>query len=372
MPVDGFTACNLDQLADFRNGKFLSASSYTPTGKHPVFGSNGQIARTNELLNPGPVVVIGRVGAYCGSVYGVHEPSWVTDNAIVAEPKSDVDFRFLYYRLKSLDLNRTAIGSAQPLMTQGGLKIVTTLKPSLVEQRAIAGVLGALDDKIELNRRMNETLEAIAQTEFRRMMEDGEGRRSTIGEEVRVVGGSTPSTSKPDFWEGGTHHWATPKDLASLASPVLLDTERRVTDAGLAQISSGLLPAGTVLLSSRAPIGYLVISEVPVAVNQGFIAMVCDKTLPNSFVRLWAQENMDAIVANANGTTFLEISKKNFRPLPVIVPPKPMLDEFVRRVEPLHRRMVLNLQESQTLAALRDALLPKLLSGAVRVKETKA
>jgi type I restriction enzyme S subunit len=129
-----------------------------------------------------------------------------------------------------------------------------------------------------------------------------------------------------------------------------------------------LLPAGTVLLSSRAPIGYLVISQVPVAVNQGFIAMICDKALPNYFVRLWAQDNMDAIVANANGTTFLEISKKNFRPLPVTVPPKPVLDEFVRRVEPLHRRMVLNLEESRTVAALRDALLPKLLSGELRVK----
>jgi type I restriction enzyme S subunit len=232
-------------------------------------------------------------------------------------------------------------------------------------------VLGALDDKIELNRRMNETLEAIGKAEFRRMKDEGGGRESTIGEEVRVVGGSTPSTSKPGFWEGGTHHWATPKDLAGLSSPVLLDTDRRVTDAGLAQISSGLLPPGTVLLSSRAPIGYLAISEVPVAVNQGFIAMICDKALPNYFVRLWAQENLDAIVANANGTTFLEISKKNFRPLPVTVPPKAALEEFVQQVEPLHRRMVLNLQESRTLAGLRDALLPKLLSGAIRVKNAE-
>jgi type I restriction enzyme S subunit len=77
---------------------------------------------------------------------------------------------------------------------------------------------------------------------------------------------------------------------------------------------------------------------------------------------------MNAIEANANGTTFMEISKSNFRPLPVLVPPKPVLKEFKRQVEPLHRRMVLNLEESQTLAALRDALLPKLLAGAVRVR----
>jgi type I restriction enzyme S subunit len=192
-------------------------------------------------------------------------------------------------------------------------------------------------------------------------------RESTIGEEVRVVGGSTPSTTKPEFWEDGAHHWATPKDLSNLNSPVLLETERKITDAGIQQISSGLLPIGTVLLSSRAPIGYLVISEIPVAVNQGFIALICDKTLPNYFVRLWLKNNMEAIEGRANGTTFMEISKTNFRPLPVVVPPPNVLAEFTKQVEPLHRRVVSNLHESRTLAALRGALLPKLLSGELRV-----
>ncbi len=104
---------------------------------------------------------------------------------------------------------------------------------------------------------------------------------STIGESVRVVGGSTPSTKEPAYWEGGTIHWITPKDLASLSSPVVVDTERRITELGLQQISSRLLPKGTVLLSSRAPIGYLAIAEVPLAINQGFIAMICDHKLSN-------------------------------------------------------------------------------------------
>jgi type I restriction enzyme S subunit len=89
---------------------------------------------------------------------------------------------------------------------------------------------------------------------------------------------------------------------------------------------------------------------------------------PN-LVRMWAKDNMDAIEANANGTIFLEISKSDFRPLPVLVPPKPVLQEFKRQVEPLHRRMVANLDESRTLVALRNALLPNLLSGEIRVKE---
>ncbi|PWU08804.1 MAG: restriction endonuclease subunit S [Verrucomicrobia bacterium] len=246
--------------------------------------------------------------------------------------------------------------------------------PPVPQQRAIASILGALDDKIELNRRMNETLEGIAQVLFKSWFVDAienglpEGwRESTIGEEVCVMGGSTPSTSRAEFWEGGAHHWATPKDLAPLTSPVLLSTERRITDAGIQQISSGLLPVGTVLLSSRAPIGYLSIAEVPVAVNQGFIAMVCNKDLPNHFVRLWTSHNMELIRSNANGTTFMEISKSNFRPLPVAVPPKPLLDGFSDQMQPLHQRIVSNVKESQQLATIRDTLLPKLLSGELRV-----
>jgi len=269
-------------------------------------------------------------------------------------------------------------GTVAERLNMPTIRALPVALPPLAEQRAIASVLGALDDKIELNRRMNETLEAIARALFQSWFKDAtqaglpEGwRGSTIGEEVRVVGGSTPSTSKPEFWEGGTIHWATPKDLSNLSSPVLLDTERRITDAGLQEIGSGLLPVGTVLLSSRAPIGYLVIAEVPVAVNQGFIAMVCDKSLPNYYVWLWVSHNMEAIKARANGTTFMEISKSNFRPLSVVVPPPPVLDAFKKQVAPLYHRIVSNLREFRTLAALRDALLPKLLSGEIRIK-TKA
>jgi type I restriction enzyme, S subunit len=361
-------------IATLEYGRSLQGYSERKTGV-PVFGTNGPIGWHSEALCRHPTVVIGRKGAYRGVHYSPCA-CFVIDTAFYLEPKTELNVRWAYYQLLTKDINSMDSGSAIPSTSRADFYQLPVLLPPIQEQRAIASVLGALDDKIELNRRMNETLEAMAQSLFKSWFVDAtqnglpEGwRESTIGEEVHVVGGSTPSTSKPEFWEGGTHHWATPKDLASLTSPVLLDTERQITDAGLAQISSGLLPVGTALLSSRAPIGYLAISEAPVAVNQGFIAMVCDKELPNHFVRLWAKQNMDVIEANANGTTFLEISKKNFRPLPVVVPPRSVLVDFKRRVEPLHQRMVLNLRESHTLAALRDTLLPKLLSGDVRVKE---
>jgi type I restriction enzyme S subunit len=344
------------------------------SGHVPVMGSAGMNGCHDTAKAKGPGVVVGRSGASFGQVHFCPVDYWPHNTALYVTDFHGNDTRFAYYFLKSLDFSRYNSGSAQPSLNRNFIAPIQICVPEPKEQKAIVGVVGVLDDKIELNRRMNETLEALAQSLFKSWFVDATQsalpkgwRVSTIGEEVRVVGGSTPSTTKPEFWEGGTHHWATPKDLSDLNSPVLLKTGRKITNAGIQQISSGLLPVGTVLLSSRAPIGYLVIAEVPVAINQGFIAMICDGSLPNHYVRLWTKTNMDAIEGRANGTTFMEISKGNFRSLPVIVPPKPVLDDFQKQVESLHRRMVSNLQESRTLAALRDALLPKLLSGELRV-----
>ncbi len=158
----------LEKLANFKNGKALSQKDYTPTGKWPVYGSNGVIARTNEVLNEGKVISIGRVGAYCGAVYAIRTKSWVTDNAIIAEPKDGTDYDFLYYLLSSLQLNRTAIGSAQPLLTQSGLKLISIpLIPDHDTQKKIGKILKTIDDKVELNRDTNGTLEKIAQEVFK-------------------------------------------------------------------------------------------------------------------------------------------------------------------------------------------------------------
>jgi type I restriction enzyme S subunit len=319
---------------------------------------------------------------------------------------------FFYYVFNSEAqqdyIRQNAIQTGVPHTNLGILRMTPVPLPPLAVQQAIAHILGTLDDKIELNRKMNETMEAMARATFKSWFIDFdpvrakvEGRNPDgmdtvtaalfpdtfeeselgkipigwqvvpIGEAVRVVGGGTPSTSCLEYWDGGAIWWATPKDLSPLTSPVLLTTERKITPAGLAKVSSGLLPAGTVLLSSRAPIGYLAVSEVPLAVNQGFIAMVCDGPLPNHYVRLWTDFNMDVIKGRANGTTFQEVSKANFRTLSVMVPSQCILDAFVRQVEVLHNATATNLRAKATLVGLRDSLLPKLLSGEIRVQEAE-
>jgi type I restriction enzyme S subunit len=255
--------------------------------------------------------------------------------------------------------------------------------PALPEQARIARVLGSLDDKIENNRRLARTLEEIAATLFKAhfvdfvshddLVESEIGpiprgwRVDEVGEVLRVVGGSTPSTKESVYWDGGTHRWATPKDLSGLDEPIILDTARHITDAGVDRISSGLLPPPTVLMSSRAPVGYTAISLVPIAINQGFIAFPPSDNVPSEYILFWLRANIGRIKAHAGGTTFAEISKRAFRPLPMLLPPMEELDGFRECAEPLISRIAACVRENAVLSDIRDALLPRLTSGQIRV-----
>ena len=188
---------------------------------------------------------------------------------------------------------------------------------------------------------------------------------SEIGNEVTIVGGGTPSTKNSEFWENGEIHWTTPRDMSNLTDKILLDTDRKITKAGLAKISSGLLPINTVLMSSRAPVGYLAISKIPVAINQGYIAMKCEKELSPEYIVQWAESVMDEIQQRASGTTFAEISKTNFKVIPIIVPNSDLVTEYSKITPNIYEKITESLRETKSLEETRDTLLPKLLSGQI-------
>ncbi|WP_252510676.1 restriction endonuclease subunit S [Acinetobacter bereziniae] len=249
--------------------------------------------------------------------------------------------------------------------------------PEKSKRKKIGEILKSLDDKIHLNNQINQTLESIAQALFKSWFVDFDPVRakiaakqegkdselaamciisgksedeiqqmpegdfaelqataalfpeefvvselgevpkgwevSTVGEQVQAVGGGTPSTKNADFWDNGIHYWTTPKDLSNLTDKILLNTERKLTDTGLKKISSGLLPKNTVLMSSRAPVGYLALAKIEVAINQGYIAILPNTKYSAEYLIQWCEANMAEIKGRASGTTFLEISKKNFK-----------------------------------------------------------
>jgi type I restriction enzyme, S subunit len=321
-------------------------------------------------------------------------------------------------------------GIGQPLTS---LKNIEIKLPSLGEQRKIAKILSDLDDKIHINNQINQTLESIAQAlfkswfvdfdpvrakiaakqegkdaelaamcaisgkseiELQQMAEDdfaalrataalfpdglveselGEVPKgwvvSTVGDQIQTVGGGTPSTKNVDFWDDGIHYWTTPKDLSNLTDKILLNTERKITDAGLKKISSGLLPKDTVLMSSRAPVGYLALSKIEVAINQGYIAILPNMKYSAEYLIQWCEANMAEIKGRASGTTFQEISKRNFREINFIRPDEKVIAVYTRTAKTLYDEITLKAKEKQSLINLRDTLLPKLLLGEVEIPD---
>ena len=364
------------------------------------------IANSSARVLPANTVCLSRT-ASVGFVVIMGRPMATSQDFVNWVCSNKLDSQFLKYVLlaeRSAFL-RFASGTTHQTIYFPEVKAFHICLPPISTQHRIAHILGTLDDRIEVNRRMNETLEAMVRALFKSWFVDFDPVRakmndrdtglpqdiadlfpdgmvnsemgeipdgwevSQIGDEVDVVGGSTPSTKELSYWHQGDHYWATPKDLSKLSSPVLLDTTRKLTDAGLLKISSRTLPVGTVLLSSRAPIGYLAIAEIPTAVNQGFIAMKCERRLPNLYVLYWCEQNLGYIRDIAGGSTFAEISKKTFRTVSVIVPPQAILGEYQRLSQPLYDLLVANVKEAATLAPLRDTLLPRLLSAQIRVGE---
>lgn len=378
-------------------------------GKYPYYGASGIVDHVDGFLFDGEYLLIAEDGENLRTrqtpvAFMATGKFWVNNHAHIVQGNDRALTRYLSYALSQTEISGFLSGSTMPKLTQGNMNRIPVIEPPLLEQKAIAHILGTLDDKIELNRRMNATLEAMARALFQSWFVDFDpvrakldGRKPAgldsataalfpahfqdshlghipqgwtvepVGEVVECVGGGTPSTAELKYWEGGAHHWTTPKDFSSLQAPILLDTDRKITDAGIAKISSGLLPAGTLLLSSRAPVGYLAIAAIPIAINQGFIALKCNKRASNFFMLNWCQTNMAEIESRATGTTFAEISKQNFRPILVELPPKELMAAFTEKVAPLYAQLTANLHQSRTLVTLRDTLLPKLLSGELSV-----
>lgn len=400
---------NLGDIADFKNGKALSKECYLASGQWPVYGSNGEIARTDDILNTEKVISIGRVGAYCGAVYAIRTKSWVTDNAIIAEPKAGTDFDFLYYLLSFLQLNRMAIGSAQPLLTQSGLKVISLpIIPNYEQQKLIGKSLKALDDKIDLNNQINKILESMAQAIFKEWFIDfgpvkakAEGRKpfgmndetaslfpnsfehSELGqipknwrigkldEIADIFGGGTPSTSEKSYYcEAGTGiSWLSPKDLSGYSWKYIANGATDITESGFKNSSARMLPVDAVLFSSRAPIGYVALAEKEMCTNQGFKSIIPKNDSNSEFLYYFVNTHVDLIESRASGSTFKEISGNGMRDLPLVIPTASIMSSFkdiVSKFSALQKELR---HETNNLIETRDLLLPKLISGEILLND---
>lgn len=394
-----FTETALGCLLSFANGR--SSPERADGLPYPVYGSNGVIGHATEANAGEGSIIIGRVGSYCGSLYLSKQRCWVTDNAIRATAVDDNDSRFLFYLLSTLSLNNWRAGSGQPLLNQDILSRIPAAVPQPDEQRAIAHILGTLDDKIELNRRMNETLEAMAQALFKSWFVDFEPVRAKAHAKCRGTLQRAPTKTDtyiadlfpdsfedselgeiPKGWEVGsvddefdlTMGQSPPGETYNEVCEGLPFYQGR-TDFGIrfptrrvyCTAPTRLASTGDTLISVRAPVGDINMATEHCAIGRG-VAAARHKTGSRSYSYQF-MHSIEEVFARfeGEGTVFGSIGKKDFHAIPCVMPPRDLVLAFERCLSPIDERIEVNERESRTLAALRDTLLPKLISGELRV-----
>ena len=396
----------LEQVLQFANGR--TSPERDEFASVPVFGSNGLIGRARESNSPRDTIVIGRVGSYCGSVHFSREACWVTDNAIRATAKGDHDPSFLYYLLKELNLNSWRSGSGQPLINQSTLNAIEAKVPPPSIQRSISSLVGALDDRITLLRETNATLEAIAQALFKSWFVDFDPVRAKM--EGRAPDGMDEATAAlfPDGFEeselglvpkGWTN--APIYDMATFINGAAYkafepNAERRGRPIiKIAELKSGVTTQ-TAYSDVAMPDKYLIETGDILFSWSGNPDTSID-TFVWTFEKAWLNQHIFRVLPNASHErTFVLQMLRHLKPLftelarnkqttglghvtvadmkreLIAMPPVDLVRQFDLKVGPIHARIFENQRQAQTLATLRDTLLPRLISGQLRLPEAQA
>ena len=365
-------------------------------GLVPVYGTNGQIGWHDEPLCPLPSVIIGRKGAYRGVHYSAR-PFYVIDTAFYLRPKVEIDTRWAYYQLLSQDINAMDSGSAIPSTSRDDFYVLPVAVPPLSQQRAIAHVLGTLDDKIELNRRMNETLEAMARALFKSWFFDFDpvrakmkGRDPYLSPELwDLFPDALDDQDKPEGWARGTlsgiadspKRGISPADVAGDTPYIGLEHMPRrsiaLTEwggAGRVTSNKSLFKRGEFLFGKLRPYFH----KVGCAPLDGICSTDIIVVIPR--VPNWASFTLSCLSSDefvnytdqtSTGTKMPRTSWKTMGQYKICLPSEPILCAFQSITQPLIERIIANIHENRTLDQTRDSLLPKLISGNLRLKEAE-
>lgn len=346
-------------LRDYRNGD----------GLYDVFGTNGQIGKTNSFLFDHPSVIIGRKGAYRG-VHLAKRPSYVIDTAFYTKNKIDeLDTIFLYYWFKNVDINDMDSGSAIPSTSRDEVYELEIELPPLSEQKAIASILGSLDDKIDLLHRQNATLEAMAETLFRQWFVESEYDR-TVGDLVSVESGY--AFKSKDFREMGSYRVLKIKNISN----GLVDTTNTdfVDEEVGAKVQEKFkVVAGDILIAmTGAEIGKLGIvpgTNERLLLNQrvGLLRERYSGSGYLAYIQLKSEFGRDYIDNAATGSAQPNISAGAIQRCPFPDVSDAKLKNYSSQLSPVYAKLVFNLGQIRTLQAIRDALLPRLMSGEITI-----
>lgn len=351
--------------------------------------ANG-LANSSAKWVPKHSVIVAMYGATAAKV-AYTEIDLTTNQAccnLVIDP-AKADSRYVYYYLKNVypELSNLAIGAAQQNLSVKVIGEFPITLPPIEEQKRIAGILSALDDKIGLNRRINANLELQAQTLFNHWFvdfefpnADGKPYKSSGGklidsplgpipngwkvgnytDIIDIKGGGTPKTDIAEYWNGNIPFFS-PKDV--LSSCYVLNTEKYITDTGLKNCSSALYPKNTVFITARGTVGKVVMGGRDMAMNQTNYALIGKNGIGQYFVYNITLQLVKRLLKKANGAVFNAITTRDFSSEQVVIPKYNIIEDFCDRVAPIYKQVLVYNQESERLVQLRDTLLPKLMNG---------
>ncbi|MDC0656388.1 restriction endonuclease subunit S [Leisingera sp. SS27] len=393
---------SLGEVLELKRGYDLSKAKRLP-GPYPVISSSGPSDFHTEAKVDGPGVITGRYGTI-GQVFYTEVPFWPLNTALYVRDFKGNCPRFCFYFLQTLDWSKFNDKSGVPGVNRNDAHLEPVVIPPVDEQRQIAAILGALDDKIELNRKTAATLEEMARALYRSWFVDFDpvhakaaGRvpahmapqtaalfPASFGEDglpegwqvqpllevVELLSGGTPKTSVPEFWNGDIP-WASAKDVSQCGKAFLITTERTITAEGLKKSSTKIIPKfSTVVVARGATTGRACMFGDDIAMNQTCYALRSRNDRPFFANCLFMTEVLGITLA-AHGSVFDTITTKTLQAASVVSPCEGLSEVFEREVSPMFNRILDLTRENQTLATLRDTLLPRLMSGELRVGEAK-
>lgn len=295
--------------------------------------------------------------------------------------------KYVFYHLQEEKtrgwIEKHAIGATMLNLNTSILSNIPLRIPRLDVQKKIATILSRYDSLIDNYQKQIKLLEEAAQRLYKEWfvklrfpghentkIVDGvpEGwEKKKISDICDTIGGGTPSTKEASYYEGGTIKWVTPTDITKNKGLCLLDTDKKITEEGLKHSSAKMLPAGTILMTSRASVGYFGIADFEVCTNQGFISCIPSSKYYQMYLLRNLMNRIEEIRIKAGGSTYLEISKSVFRNLDIICPSDKILQKFQARANAYYMQEKNLSIQLRLLAESRDRLLPKLLSGEIEV-----
>ena len=329
------------------------------------------------IVGAGDIVlsIVGTIGLVAIVGESLHKAN-LTENCVKLTQLDGVDRDYLYYFLKSglgqAEIAKGTVGAVQAKLPIKNIQDIDVVLPDISTQQKISSILRSIDNKIDNNQKINDNLEQQAQSYFQELFVDNadpEWTTGTISDLGAVVGGSTPSKAKPEYYTESGIAWITPKDLSVNKSKFISHGENDITELGLKNSSASIMPEGTVLFSSRAPIGYIAIAAGEVTTNQGFKSVIPKPEIGTPFVYFFLKHNLPVIEGMASGSTFKEVSGSTMKNIPAVIPDAETLARFNDFCAPICAQQRILEEQSQSLAALRDNLLPKLMSGEIDVSD---